>query len=72
MAIEKIMLKINGLDSESATYACQSVIMQLKEVKSVEVDLGTEIAIVETEDSKITKKEIQKAIEKIGFSVTYP
>ena len=71
MVMEKIMIKINGLHDESTVYACQAAILELNGIGSAEIDLGTEIAIIEFNPEKVSKKDIQEAVNKIGFSVSF-
>lgn len=65
------MLKINGLHDESIAYECEAAILQLDGVENAEIDLGTEIAIIEIDSEVVSKKDIQEAVNKIGFSVTF-
>ena len=71
MAMEKIMLKINGLHDESIAYECEAAILWLDGVGNAEIDMGTEIAIIEIDPEKVSKKDIQQAVNEIGFSVSF-
>ena len=71
MVMEKIMLKINGLHDESIAYECEAAILRLDGVGNAEIDTGTEIAIIEIDPEKVSKKDIQQAVNEIGFSVSF-
>lgn len=71
MVMEKVMLKINGMHDESTVYACEAAILELNGVGTAEIDLGTEIAIIQIDPNKVSKEEIQQAVEEMGYSVSF-
>ena len=71
MVMEKLTLKSNAGFDEFSTYAVESNIMSLDGVKNIELDAGIEIAKITIDNDKVSKKDIEDAAKKAGFSVTF-
>lgn len=68
---KRASLKIEGMHCAGCVTAIQSYLCDLEGVEKCEVNLATNKAFIEYDDSKIDLKNIEKAIEDVGYKVVY-
>ena len=65
--MSRIELKIHGMTCAACSGRIERVLSKTQGVSSVVVNLTTEIASVDFDDSKINQEEIISKIQKLGF-----
>ncbi len=70
--MEKATLKVTGMTCGGCVNSVTSVINSVEGVKNVKVDLETERATFEIENSRVDLKHIIAEIEDIGFGASIP
>lgn len=68
--MEKLELKIEGMHCGSCAVGIQMLLSQMEGVSAVEVSYENKKGTVEFDSAKVTKSEIVKAIEELGYKVT--
>ncbi len=71
MSTRRVTLKIKGMHCAGCIRAIQSYLSDIDGVSRCEVNLATESASIEFDDYKVSIKDIEKAIEDVGYSVAY-
>ena len=69
MSIKKITVDVVGMTCAACSARIEKSILKLEGVEKVNVNLSTNKATVEYDDSKIQKDDIVKTIEKTGYEV---
>ena len=59
--------KVPAMDCAACTVVIKKALTQTKGVKSVDLNIEKRTATVVYEDSQVSRAEIQKTIEKVGF-----
>lgn len=67
MDMEKIELNIDGMHCGACATGIQMLVSQMEGVKSVFVDYGGKKGTFEFDSSKVTKEQIIKGIEELGY-----
>lgn len=67
----RIILKIGGMHCAGCVTSIEGHISELPGVDKVEVNLATEKAVLEFDQTKVQLDTIEKAFEEIGYKVTY-
>jgi len=67
----KVALKIEGIHCAGCVNAIQNYLLDIDGIKSCEVNLATNKAIIEYDPTKIDLKIIESAIEETGYKVRY-
>ena len=65
--MEKTELKIEGMHCGACATGIQMLVSQMEGVKSIFVDYNAKKGTVEFDPSKVSKDEIIKAIEELGY-----
>lgn len=60
-------LKIDGMSCQHCVSAVKKALCEVTGVDSTEVEIGS--AHVTFDDKKVTQKDLEKAVEKAGFTV---
>lgn len=68
--IEKIELHIEGMHCGACATGIQMVVSQMDGVQSVFVDYEKKLGVVEFDSSKLTKEQIVKEIETLGYKAS--
>ncbi len=71
MSMRRIELKIKGMHCAGCVNAIQSYISDIQGVSRCEVNLVSGSAIIEYDESKVNIKDIEDAIEDVGYTVVY-
>lgn len=71
MSTRRVTLKIKGMHCAGCIRAIQSYLSDIDGVSKCEVNLATESASIEFDNSKVSIKDIERAIEDVGYSVAY-
>ncbi len=69
--MRRIELKIRGMHCAGCVNAIQSYISDIQGVSRCEVNLVSGSAIIEYDESKVSIKDIEDAIEDVGYTVVY-
>ncbi|KAI9291601.1 copper-translocating P-t [Neoconidiobolus thromboides FSU 785] len=67
LSVEIIEILVKGMTCQSCVKSIEASISNLEGIKTIKVDLSTELATVEFDSSKISKKQIMDGIEDCGF-----
>lgn len=67
--MEKLDLQIEGMHCGSCAVGIQMLLSQMEGVKSAEVSYENKKGTVEFDSAKVTKGEIVKAIEELGYKI---
>lgn len=67
-----VNIGVDGMVCESCVHAIEETVGMMEGVEKVEVDLETTKATIEFDESKISRDEVEAAIEKLGYTVTPP
>lgn len=70
MAIETVQMKVSGLMCSFCTMSVETALKRYPGVKSVLVNLVHGIVLVEADSLQITRDQLAKAVEKLGYSVS--
>jgi len=65
--MEKLDLQIEGMHCGSCAVGIQMLLSQMEGVKSIEVSYENKRGIVEFDPAKVTKEQMVKAIEELGY-----
>ena len=65
--MEKIEVKIDGMHCGSCAVGIQMLTSQMDGVKSAEVDYEKKAGVFEFDPAKVTKEQIIKGIEELGY-----
>lgn len=65
--MEKITLNIEGMHCGACATGIQMLVSQMEGVKSVFVDYGGKTGVFEFDPVKVTKDQIIKGIEELGY-----
>ncbi|MEK7193524.1 MAG: heavy-metal-associated domain-containing protein [Patescibacteria group bacterium] len=68
--MEKITLNISGMHCGSCAIGIQMLVSGMDGVKSVNVDYEGKKGVFEFDSSKVTKEQIIKGIEELGYKAT--
>lgn len=68
--MEKIELKIDGMHCGACATGIQMLVSQMDGVKSVFVDYDGKIGTFEFDSAKVTKEQIVKGIEELGYKAS--
>ena len=68
--MEKIELKIEGMHCGSCAIGIQMLTSQMDGVKSSEVDYEIKKGVIEFDPAKVTKEQIIKGIEELGYKAS--
>ena len=68
--MEKITLQISGMHCGACATGIQMFVSQMDGVGSVFVDYDTKKGVFEFDPSKVTKDQIIKAIEELGYKAS--
>ena len=71
-ALASAELKVTGMECNACVASVIQVINALEGAKSISVDLGTELAVVEFDEQSIALSEVVASIEAAGFDVVEP
>jgi len=69
--MRRIELKIRGMHCAGCVNAIQSYISNIQGVSRCEVNLVSGSAIIEYDESKVSIKDVEDAIEDVGYTVVY-
>ncbi len=67
-----VNIGVDGMVCESCVHAIEETVGRMDGVEKVEVDLETTKATIEFDESKVSREEVEAAIEKLGYTVTPP
>jgi len=68
--MEKIELKIEGMHCGSCATGIQMLVSQMDGVKSIFVDYNSKKGAVEFDSTKVTKEQIIKEIDVLGYQAS--
>lgn len=67
--MEKVTLNIEGMHCGACAVGIQMLVSQMEGVKSAEVDYDGKKAVFEFDQAKVTKEQIVKGIEELGYKI---
>lgn len=68
--MEKLDLQIEGMHCGSCAVGIQMLVSQMEGVKSIEVSYDAKKGTVEFDSTKVTKEQIVKAVEELGYKAS--
>lgn len=70
MSTRTTTLSVQGMHCSSCVKRVERALAAVKGVKSVKVDLATELAVIESEAGQVDVLELSEAVRNIGFNAS--
>lgn len=67
-----VNIGVDGMVCESCVEGIEGTLGNMDGIEKIEVDLETTLAVIVFDETKISREEVEAAIERLGFNVTPP
>lgn len=67
-----VNIGVDGMVCESCVEGIEGTLANMEGIEKIEVDLETTLAVIEFDETKISREEVEAAIERLGYTVTPP